>query len=74
MSSIYNISATKEDYLYYTDTYFIAQYKIIKDEDNNFIELVKIVNYKKYIRNVPILPLDDGRIFFIDEREYILLA
>ena len=72
--SIYNISATKEDYLYYTDTNCIAQYKIIKDEDNNFIELVEIDKYQKYIKEAPILPFDDGRIFLIDEREYKLLA
>ena len=72
--SIYNISAAHEDYLYYTDTNCIAQYKIIKDEDNNFIELVEIDKYQKYIKEAPILPFDDGRIFFIDEREYKLLA
>ena len=73
-TTVYNINITKEDYLYYTTYNFFAQYKIIKDEDNNFIELVEIGKYHKYLKESPMLPFDDGRIFFIDEREYKLLA
>ena len=47
----------------------------MKDEDNNFIELVEIDKNKKYlIGQGQILPFDDGRIFFVDNKEYKLLA
>ena len=81
---VYYIYITKEDYLYCRGEDCIAQYKIIKDEDNNnFTELVEIDKYhikESYFgnRERAICPFDDGRIFFIDynkERKlYQLLA
>ena len=78
---VYYIYITKEDYLYCRGEDCIAQYKIIKDEDNNFTELVEMDKYhiKKFgFYERAILPFDDGRIFFVDyskERKlYKLLA
>jgi hypothetical protein len=75
--TVYYIYVTKEDYLYCSGKNCIAQYKIIKDEDNNFIELVEIDKYYRkrfYFQGRAILPFDDGRIFISGYREYILLA
>ena len=71
----YYIKATKDNYLYYTGKNSIVQNKIIKDEDNNFIELVEIdEHFEKDLYEKSILPFDDGRIFFINKREYNLLT
>jgi hypothetical protein len=46
------------------------QFKIINDEDNNFVELVEIGRYLcAYLRDKAIAPLEDGRIFFTEEKE-----
>ena len=65
------INCTKEDYLYYKGRKYIYQHKIIKDEDNNFVELDKCNKYLieesflSYERAM--LPFDDGRIFFVEK-------
>ena len=66
------IYATDDNYLYCKGGYqSIIQYKIIKDEDNNFVELKEIGIFNKDIHVISyeraILPFDDGRIFFVDE-------
>ena len=57
----------------------ISQYKLINDENNNFIELIQIGNYSQedyyenyYINKKISLPLDDGRIVLISEIKGIL--
>ena len=66
------IYVTEDNYLYCKGGYqSIIQYKIIKDEDNNFVELKEIGIFNKDIHVISyeraILPFDDGRIFFVDE-------
>ena len=76
------IYVTKEDYLYCRGEDGIAQYKIIKGEDNNFIELLQIDKYpikESFLyEERAILPFDDGRIFFVKNKKekklYQLLA
>ena len=70
---------TKDHYLYCSTFGGISQYKLINDENNNFIELIKIGDYslKDYYQNYYItkkisLPLDDGRIVLISEIKGIL--
>ena len=70
---------TKDHYLYCNTFGGISQYKLINDENNNFIELIKIGDYslKDYYQNYYItkkisLPLDDGRIVLISEIKGIL--
>ena len=69
------IYITKNNYLYFKGDFAnIIQYKIINDEnDNNFVELIEIgkynINYKEYSYEKAIIPFDDGRIFFMDERK-----
>ena len=72
--TIYYIYVTKDNYLYCKgDFQSILQYKIINDKDNNFVELIEIgklcgdKNYSMYDK--AILPFDDGRIFFVEEKE-----
>ena len=64
---VYYIYDTKEDYLYCRGEDGIAQYKIIKDEDNNFIEIIEMDKYpikeSYFSEERAILPFDDGRIF-----------
>ena len=71
--TIFYIYITKDNYLYCKGEYHsIIQYKIIYDKEGNFIELVEIdkysseKNYNNYEK--AILPFDDGRIFFVDEK------
>ena len=71
--TILYLYVTKDDYLYCKGGYAnIIQYKIKKDEDNNFIELIEIGKYNKGIHfnsyEKAILPFDDGRIFFVEEK------
>jgi WD40 repeat protein len=71
-TQIFYIYATKDNYLYCKGEYqSIIQYKIIKDEDNNFIELKEIGKFR-YGNNIcfekAILPFDDGRIFYVEEK------
>ena len=73
-TTIFYLYVTKDNYLYCKGEYqSIIQYKIIKDEDDNFIELKQIGIYNKGIHfssyEKAILPFDDGRIFFVDEKE-----
>jgi WD40 repeat protein len=69
--SLYYIYATKDKYVYCkSDINTFIQYKIIYDEDNNFVELVEIGRYLcAYLRDKAIAPLEDGRIFFTEEKE-----
>ena len=71
-TQIFYIYVTQDNYLYCKGKYqSIIQYKIIKDEDNNFLELREIGIFK-YGNNISferaILPFDDGRIFYVDEK------
>ncbi len=66
---------TKDHYLYCNNSRGISQYKLINDENNNFIELIQIGNYSQedyYINKKISLPLDDGRIVLISEIKGIL--
>ena len=70
---IYYSYITNDNYLYVKGKYQeILQYKIIKDEDNDIVEIIEIGKYdnmnKKNTYNKAILPFDDGRIFFIEEK------
>lgn len=68
----YYIYVTKDNYLYCKGiNKEIFQYKIIyNDEDKNFEEIVEIGKYNyKNIQEKAILPLDDGRIIFVNERD-----
>ncbi len=71
-TQILYIYVTKDNYLYCKGEYqSIIQYKIVKDEDNNFVELKEVGIYNKDIHITSyeraILPFDDGRIFYVDE-------
>ena len=71
--TIFFIYITKDGYLYCKGEYqSIIQYKIILDDDNNFVELVEIGKYNNGVHNnsneKAILPFDDGRIFFVEEK------
>ena len=69
-TTVHYIYITKDNYLYCNGNNGILQFKIINDEDNNFAELIKIGEYTKEIANEKaILPFDDGRIFFVEEKE-----
>ena len=71
---------TKDHYLYCNNIRGISQYKLINDENSNFIELIQIGNYSQkdyyenyyYINKKISLPLDDGRIVLISEIKGIL--
>ena len=69
--SLYYIYATKDNYVYCkSDINTFIQYKIIYDEENNFVELAEIGRYLcAYLRDKAIAPLEDGRIFFTEEKE-----
>ena len=67
--TIYYIYSTNENYIYCSyGEYGIIQYKILFDEDNNFIELFEIDKYNikdNSLNEEAILPFDDGRIFIL---------
>ena len=72
-TTIFYTYVTSDNYLYFKGEYqSIVQFKIITDEDNNFIELVEIGKYNDKIYSnsyeKAILPFDDGRIFFVEEK------
>ena len=58
------------NYLYMKGYHSIIQYKIINDEDNNFVELIELFNTSnKYdATQKAILTFDDGRIFFCENK------
>jgi len=76
---IYYNYITKSNYLYFADKYdCISQYKIIFDEENEFVEIVKVGEYNA-ISQKAIIPFDDGRVFFKESRKnesyrFILIA
>lgn len=76
---IYYNYITKNNYLYFTERYdYISQYKVLFNEENEFVEIVKIGEYNVNSQKA-ILPFDDGRIFFKESRKnqkdrFILIA
>ena len=76
---IYYNYITKNNYLYFTERYdYISQYKIIFDEENEFVEIVKVGEYNVNSQKA-IIPFDDGRIFFKESRKnqkdrFVLIA
>ena len=76
---IYYNYITKNNYLYFAESYdYISQYKIIVDEENEFVEIVKVGEYNVASEKA-IIPFDDGRIFFKEpkknlEDRFILIA
>lgn len=59
------VSFTKNGYIYCQEDYgFVVQFKVIKDENNNFVELEE---YGKIKEKRFFYPLDDGRIIIIDD-------
>ena len=81
--TIFYLYVTLDNFLYCKGDYqSIIQYKIIKDQNNNFIELIEIGKYNNDLRNTSfekaILPFDDGRIFLVEEKvgdsRYILIS
>ena len=69
--NIYYIYSTDDNYLYCRGDFSIYQYRIVKDENDNFIELIKIFDNPviegNYDEERAIAPLHDGRIFFVEE-------
>ena len=67
--TIYYMYSTNENYLYCNyGRYGIIQFKILFDENNNFVELMEIGKYYREdnsINEKAILPFDDGRIFIL---------
>ena len=77
VSTMYYIYITKSNYLYTRGNKCIMQYKIINDEDNNFIELIELGKFNKYNFNnyqKAIISFDDGRIFYNNYDDYYLIA
>jgi len=81
--TIFYLYVTLDNFLYCKGDYqSIIQYKIIKDQNNNFIELIETGKYNNDLRNTSfekaILPFDDGRIFLVEEKvgdsRYILIS
>jgi len=72
-TTIYYNYVTKDNFLYIKgENHNIIQYKIIIDEYNNFIELNQIGTYhgeQKKSYEKAIIPFDDGRIFFMEEKQ-----
>ena len=69
-SIVYFTYATKNNYIYCKDKNCFIQFKIIKDDENNFLEIKKIGEYTLREKNFysvskAILPFDDGRIFIL---------
>ena len=72
--NIYFLYITKDNYLYLNGKNCILQYKILNDEDNNCIELMKIGEYiEDNFNEKSIVPLDDGKIFFMNANKYFHL-
>ena len=74
--TLYYIYSTNNNYIYcYYDDNKIIQYKILFDEDNNFIELLEIDKYSEkgnsFNQNA-ILPFEDGRILIISNKNQSL--
>ena len=71
--TIYYMYSTNDKYLYCSyGGYSIIQYKILFDEDNNFVELLEIDKYNKeakFLNEKAILPFDDGRIFILANKQ-----
>lgn len=69
--------ATKDNYVYFSLNNYIAQYKIKNDENNNFEELIEVGKYSQeknfkdnyFLNKKSIVPLEDGRIFFVVEKK-----
>ena len=60
------IYITKDNYLYVNGYERIIQYKIKKDENNYFNELIENGNYiNENLNRNAIAPLDDGRVFYL---------
>ncbi len=77
LSTIYYIYIIKNTYLYTKRNKCIMQYKIINDEDNNFIKLIELGKFNKYNYNnykKTIISFDDGRIFSnnYDDNYYLI--
>ena len=78
-NTIYYNYITKNNYLYFTERYdYISQYKIIFDDENEFVEIVKIGEYNVSSQKA-IIPFDDGRIFLKESKKdeshrFILIA
>ena len=81
--TIFYLYVTLDNFLYCKGDYqSIIQYKIIKDQNNNFIELIEMGKYNNDLRNTSfekaILPFDDGRILLVEEKvgdsRYILIS
>ena len=70
--TIYYMYSTNENYIYCNyGKYSIIQYKILFDEDNNFVDLLEIDKYKEKdnsFNEEAILPFDDGRIFIFTNK------
>ena len=65
-STVYFIYITK-DYIYCKGNKSIVQYKIINGNSNNFVEIKQIDKIDYDNEHKAILPLDDGRIFYIEK-------
>jgi WD40 repeat protein len=71
--NIYFVYTTKDNYLYCKGDSSINQYRIIKDDNNNFIELFEIwkypINGRSFLDDEKaIASFDDGRIFFVENK------
>ena len=70
---VYGTYCTKDDYLYCKGKESILQYRIIKDEDKNFVELMEmgkhLIKECLFSYEKAILPFDDGRIFFVENKK-----
>ena len=71
------VFTTKDNYLYCKGDGSINQYRIIKDEKNNFIEVFEICKYPYNDKTCiyeekAIAPFNDGRIFFVENKKKVI--
>ena len=69
------IYTTNDNYLYCRGDSSINQYRIVKDQNDNFIELIEICKYpllEGFLNEErAIAPFHDGRIFFVERKNNI---
>jgi WD40 repeat protein len=63
-----------KNYIYIKKNSSLTQFKIINDEDNNFVELIQLYKTSNYsLTQKAIIPFDDGRLFFCERKSFQIL-